>query len=376
MSQSKKYQKMALKIMQSLSDYGDIIVFWKADDTLLIKECFVKMLQQKQRRKRLSAAKLWRDDRRIHCSYAFVSNELRLLDTYAYNNFYKMSSDTFKLLLQLVEKDLQKLDTNARNAISSAEQLSVTLRFFATGESYKSLEYQTRLSHSYLVYCIPNVCRTIWINLKNSYLKFPTTIQQWKSIAKDFEQKWQFPLCLGALDDVGANGRTNDSAVLKNSSLQRILDTAEAHFPPDEIIGNNRLLPYVVVGDGAFALHRHLIKPFSHRINIVKRQNFNKRLSRARQVVERSFGILSSRFRVFQKSINMKNVKNIETITLACCVLHNFLMDNSLQYANFECPSNPQTCEESSNIYAPFEGVRTEFMEFFNNEGKLQWMEM
>lgn len=53
---------------------------------------------------------------------------------------------------------------------------------------------------------------------------------------------------------------------------------------------------------------------------------FNGRLSRARRVVENAFGILSSRFRVFQTPIDIKIVETIDRIIISCCILHNLML--------------------------------------------------
>ena len=51
---------------------------------------------------------------------------------------------------------------------------------------------------------------------------------------------------------------------------------------------------------------------------------FNYRLSRARGLIENTFGILA-RFRIFKRTIIAK-IENIRHITKAAVILHNFLM--------------------------------------------------
>ncbi|KAK9711426.1 DDE superfamily endonuclease [Popillia japonica] len=51
---------------------------------------------------------------------------------------------------------------------------------------------------------------------------------------------------------------------------------------------------------------------------------FNYRLSRARRIVENAFGILTNRFQVLQKDINLE-VSKVQDVALACCVLHNYI---------------------------------------------------
>ena len=83
-------------------------------------------------------------------------------------------------------------------------------------------------------------------------------------------------------------------------------------------------LPYVLVGDEAFALRKDLLKPFSQKQLTNECRVFNCHLSRAWRVIENTFGIMASRFQVFHIEINLKS-KRIVTVVLFCCVLHNFL---------------------------------------------------
>ena len=51
---------------------------------------------------------------------------------------------------------------------------------------------------------------------------------------------------------------------------------------------------------------------------------FNYRLSRARRIVENTFGILVSRFRIFEKKVACQ-LSTVDRIVKACYALHNWL---------------------------------------------------
>ena len=67
------------------------------------------------------------------------------------------------------------------------------------------------------------------------------------------------------------------------------------------------------------------MRPFSRKsLTNERRKIFNYRLSRARRIIENTFGILVSRWRVFQTPINATPEK-VEKIILATVALHNYL---------------------------------------------------
>ena len=67
------------------------------------------------------------------------------------------------------------------------------------------------------------------------------------------------------------------------------------------------------------------MKPFPVETLGPKERIFNYRLCRARRIIENTFGIATTRFRIFQRPIIAK-VENVVAITKAVVALHNFLM--------------------------------------------------
>nr|CAI5841789.1 unnamed protein product [Callosobruchus analis] len=178
------------------------------------------------------------------------------------------------------------------------------------------------------------------------------TIEEWKNIALDFYNKWNFPNCIGCIDgkhirikcpkktgstffnyksyisivlqgiadanykfiavEVGAYGRQSDEGTFSDSNIYQRL---EAKTIP---------APYVLLGDDAYPLKTYLLKPYSRQRLGSPRRIYNYRLSRARRIVENAFGLLSAVFRIFIKPIAVKP-DTTEALVFTCIHLHNFL---------------------------------------------------
>ncbi|GBN86781.1 hypothetical protein AVEN_230290-1 [Araneus ventricosus] len=68
------------------------------------------------------------------------------------------------------------------------------------------------------------------------------------------------------------------------------------------------------------------MRPFTCKVLPDKKRIFNYRRSRARRNVESAFGILSNKWKMFHKVINV-NLDLAKLMVKTCCALHNFVRD-------------------------------------------------
>ncbi|XP_065651227.1 uncharacterized protein LOC136079419 [Hydra vulgaris] len=117
--------------------------------------------------------------------------------------------------------------------------------------------------------------------------------------------KYQFSLL-----DIGNSGRQSDGSVYTNSRLGYAIENNRLGIPQAyKVRDTETILPYVFVGDNAFGLKPHMMKPYPSSNLSYKQRTFNYRLSRARRTVEYAFGIAASRFRIFRRPIIVSTKK-------------------------------------------------------------------
>ena len=74
--------------------------------------------------------------------------ELEVEDQKMYTNALRMNSERFNQLLAMIEGDIQKQDTDMRLALPACLKLEITLRYLASGDSFKSLSLFFRVPGS------------------------------------------------------------------------------------------------------------------------------------------------------------------------------------------------------------------------------------
>ncbi len=83
--------------------------------------------------------------------------------------------------------------------LSSLYCMFVFIRYLATGDSLKTLALSYSLGYTTVWRIVRETCPVIWHVLNAKYLPQPTK-QHWVSTCEVFEQRWNFPHCIGAID--------------------------------------------------------------------------------------------------------------------------------------------------------------------------------
>ncbi len=125
---------------------------------------------------------------------------------------------------------------------------------------------------------------------------------------------------------IGESGRNSDGGVFANSKMADAFNDGTLGIPAHEIIENtNQAFPYALEGDEAFPLKENLMKPYPREVIGIKERIYDYRLSRARRIIESTFSIASTRFRIFRRPI-VARVDVVTDITKAVVAQHNYLM--------------------------------------------------
>lgn len=216
-------------------------------------------------------------------------------------------------------------------------------RFLATRDRFQYLHFNFRIGATTAGKIVSETCAAIWDTLSPIYMMTEPTPEKWMTIANRFEELWNYQNCCGTIDgkhirieapwncgsayynyknfhsivmqavvdadanflivDVGEVGRNSDGGVFAASNFGRRFIDQNLNLPLPRQLDPEKatLFPYVFVGDEAYGLTKHLMKPFARTTAITKeRKIYNYRHSRARRIVECAFGMMVKKFRVLE----------------------------------------------------------------------------
>ena len=321
-----------------------------------------------------------------HGHYDNLMQELAKETPELFRNFTRTSENLFNEIVEKVTPHIEREETYFRKPLPAGLRVAITLRFLATGDTYISLQYNFRVSHSAISRLVPETCKAI-AKVYSEELMLPQNEDEWYDIADGYYNRWNMPHCIGSIDgkhirlknphkggshffnykkfysmvllaivdseykfmyiDVGAIGSESDAGVFAQTKFRELLEKNLASIPaamplPGDEAGT--ACEFYLVGDDAFPLRDFLMKPYPSRKLTDKERIFNYRLSRARRTVENAFGIMANRFRVFHTAISL-HPDNAEAVVIGACVLHNLLRSRNLMANTVGDTENPEIHE-------------------------------
>lgn len=181
--------------------------------------------------------------------------------------------------------------------------------------------------------------------------------------------------------EIGAPGSCSDAGIFDQCNLGKTILNGRHGIPQDDFLpGAPQLgrMPFVAVGDEAFPLRQHIMRPYGGLGHNEDERIFNYRLSRARMVSENAFGQLASRWRIFHTKISV-DPPFAKNIVKAACLLHNMLTYDSARlqednvqanvnaFFNFDAWPRVQMQENTAT------DNRNVFKQFFTEVNPLDW---
>lgn len=105
---------------------------------------------------------------RYRFTHEHLQRTLQATEPDDYKNFLRMDNDSFETLLELIRPNIEKQDTNMRQAIPASQRLSITLRYLVTGMDLEDLKFMCAVAPRTLDLIIQETCEAIIQKLKDN----------------------------------------------------------------------------------------------------------------------------------------------------------------------------------------------------------------
>uniref|UniRef100_A0A8C6NW59 DDE Tnp4 domain-containing protein n=1 Tax=Nothobranchius furzeri TaxID=105023 RepID=A0A8C6NW59_NOTFU len=305
-----------------------------------------------------------------------------------------MSANRFDDLLHRIRPHIYHAATHS-SPVKLEERLADTLRVLASGNSQQSVAQSYRLGSTTVSLIVTEVCEALWSALCRDSVSLPDK-NKWADISQEFWRVWNFPNCLGCVDGKhviikAPPNAGSDFFNYKGAHSLVLMAVCDANYrcksdggvfqeqpapwnpgptAPANLPGSTTTVPHVFLGDAAFPLHQNLMRPFPGMLSLGSdlQRIYNYRHSRARRVIENSFGILAARWRILRRPIDFHPDKTVKVVK-ACVALHNYLIAGD---------SNLLDAGQLSTARATRAAIsaRNDFKSFFlSPQGLVPWQE-
>lgn len=289
-----------------------------------------------------------------------------------FESVFKISRKTFNYVCSLVMEPMMAKSTNFTflngNIMSLNDQVAIALRRLGSGDSLVAIGDSFGIHRS-------TVSQITWFFVEAleekglHHLQWPSTEQEMAGIKAKFETLQGLPNCCGAIDithikmmlssihlenkvwhdrmenhsmvlqaivdpemrflDVvtGWPGKMTDSSVFCSSTFFELCEKGNRLNGNKIKLSDGSELNEYIVGDSGFPLLPWLLTPYQEKELSESKDDFNKRHFATWMVAHRALARLKDGWKVIQGSMWRPDKHKLPRIILACCILHNVVID-------------------------------------------------
>ena len=130
--------------------------------------------RKKARQPRSCWVRNWILDRPLFGQYEQLLSILRETDPKAFKIFQRLTPELWNEVYEKVSPRIERKTTCMREPISAGHRLAITLRYLATGDSYKTQMFGFRVASNTISGIVPDTCLALYEVLAPEYFKVNT----------------------------------------------------------------------------------------------------------------------------------------------------------------------------------------------------------
>ncbi|XP_058794103.1 uncharacterized protein LOC131665891 [Phymastichus coffea] len=251
---------------------------------------------------------------------------------------FRMPKSHFEILhAKLVNSPSFQCTGKGKAPVYSEKCLAIGIWVLATPDSYRSIARRFAVTKSTVKCCLERVINGLLNEfevlggeegglqkvigaLDGCHIKIRAPARGDKSVY--FNRKKDYSIVLQGLCDADCFFTNVDVRWPGSVHDARAFTTSDLYPLCEDICRNG----YYFIGDSAYPLKSYLMRPYrrTHRLSL-RQKLYNKILSKTRQVIERAFGFLKTKFRRLYY-LHRNNVRDSVRTIAACCILHNICL--------------------------------------------------
>lgn len=292
----------------------------------------------------------------------FWEEEVPQMDEREFKSNFRINRTTFEAIISATKDQIMD-SGNYKRSVTAEKKIAIGLYTLASNAEYRTVGNLFGVSKQTVMRAFKGLVHAITSSdLMNKYLQIPTEEELLK-ISDGFRERTGYINACGALDGThvrerapvdqrtayfdhhedhsiltlaicdhrarfwwlktGIPGRSNDAGAFLESDLYSRFCSGQV-LPRSNVVISNKIIPFHILGDSAFALKDWLVKPYRQRAHPADHESaFNRKFSRARVVIEHAFGRLKGRWRRLMKDPFEVALKDVSVVILAAAILHN-----------------------------------------------------